>query len=480
MSMHEAARFGDIPALERLLAAGADINAPVDLNTGCGKYWRQLTPLMVAASSQEGATVETLQWLLEHGANLSATSAAGYTAIWYAAGNGRWQEAQSSSSQLRSPAASAPNPAAKLEFLLSQGQGMQDMRRQGADLLTAACTVGDPARVRLLLNWGAPLHPQPKRQQQQAQSDYLHDPWHDQPMSFEIPLFCALESDSAECVQLLLEAGTDPNLRNFTGDTPIMMAANVAIFRQLLAAGADPYAVDTVGRDAFQQFVSQPADIAPDNMMDELSQLVDLGMNVNATLEPNGWTRLFVAAFELDDVATERLLAMGADPHLGRPTLSGFCWHFNDTYNENIARGIKLLVAAGCDVNAQDAAGDTLLHNASLGYSHALNEDCFNSSSDGCNYTAVKTLLELGAQPDPVGTGGHTPLMNAVEDSCPPAVEALLSAGADPNRPNDKGETAIDLARAIATRCDGYRESTEDYQRKMYDDAIACLNLLRG
>jgi ankyrin repeat protein len=478
ISMHDAASNGDIAELERLLAAGADINGQQDLAVDGGKYWQQLTPLMVAACSQSGATVDTVRWLVEHGANPDITSAAGVTATWYAAGNGRWPVNRAMAETSASENHGA-DPAARLQFLLNQGNGLAAIDHYGTRLLVAACTVGDPARVQLLLEWGADVHP-PQREPSPAEQRYPPNPWASQPWTFQIPLFCAVESGSADCVQLLLNAGADINIRNPTGDTPIMQAPNVVIFRLLLTAGADPDAVDNVGKDAFQQFVSLPVEVSPPDMRENLRQLVDLGMDVDAILQHDTWTRLFSAAFELNDVAVERLLALGANPHLGRPPISGFCWHYNSSYSKNIARGIRLLAAAGCDVNQPDAAGDTLLHNASLGYSHALNAACFNSSSDGCNYTAVRTLLELGAAPDPVGTRGYTPLMNGVEDSCPPAVEALLAAGADPHCQNEKGATAIDMARSTCARCDGYENSPEAYEQAMYKNAIACLHLVAG
>src|SRR5437899_2410910 len=89
--IHRAARFGDAAALDRCLAAGADINARADLEVDNGSHLRKLTPLMVAARSVDGATVETLRWLLGHGAELRARSEGGETAAWYAAGKGgRW------------------------------------------------------------------------------------------------------------------------------------------------------------------------------------------------------------------------------------------------------------------------------------------------------------------------------------------------------------------------------------------------------
>jgi Ankyrin repeats (many copies) len=56
-------------------------------------------------------------------------------------------------------------------------------------------------------------------------------------------------------------------------------------------------------------------------------------------------------------------------------------------------------------------------------------------------------LIDVGADPDAVAAGGVTPLHRAVRNRCAAAVRALLDAGADPQRPNNNGSTAIMLAR---------------------------------
>jgi len=55
--IHRAARTGDHTAIERLLAAGADVDERADLEFDHGPHLRGLTPLLTAARSIDGATV---------------------------------------------------------------------------------------------------------------------------------------------------------------------------------------------------------------------------------------------------------------------------------------------------------------------------------------------------------------------------------------------------------------------------------------
>ncbi|MBB6053661.1 ankyrin repeat domain-containing protein [Armatimonas rosea] len=204
-----AARLGDRAALERLIADGADINARIDFEweylSACGN----VTPLMIAARSVDGATVATLAWLLEHGADLFATSdeRGHQNAAWYAAGlGGRWECL---------PWRNVPSHGERLRFLLDAGLEPTNY------MLWEACDAGDPTRVKLLLERGVSPHP--------TDEGYSHG----------IPLLRAAKSGSAACVQLLLDAGADPNVMDRQGMTTILGGAGSAeVVQVLLAAGA--------------------------------------------------------------------------------------------------------------------------------------------------------------------------------------------------------------------------------------------------
>src|SRR6185369_12593828 len=133
--VHSAARRGDLAELERLLAHGADLNA----------FHGGLTPLMAAAGSLKGASVETLRWLVEHGADLRLRSEDDWdaTAAWYASGP-PWRHEPL-------PGRSARGFAERLRFLLDAGLDAREYVPNGRSLLTEAARVGDPLRVKLLL-----------------------------------------------------------------------------------------------------------------------------------------------------------------------------------------------------------------------------------------------------------------------------------------------------------------------------------------
>jgi len=141
----------------------------------------------------------------------------------------------------------------------------------------------------------------------------------------------------------------------------------------------------------------------------------------------DGRTALHYAAFRYTDVDAVRvLLDHGADPNArdrhGDTPLYVAC-KFN-----NVLRKIKALLRAGADVNCCER-GKGALHVA-----------CTNGST-----ATVELLLQYGADVDEPykGTLQQTPLMEAVREEAFDVARVLLARGADVDRQDAMGLTAL-------------------------------------
>lgn len=442
--IHRAARKGDIEALTALIAQGADINQTANLEHDNGPHLNALTTLMVAARSIDGATVETLRWLVEHGADIHARSAGGNTAAWYAAGHGaRWEFHRK---------AVTPDHTERLRYLLDLGLDPKERNFIGRSLLTEACEAGDPARVAILLERGAPagvgdkqsLRPTIMQQLSEVTQDSdLTDPGSvpaGEADSYEIPLFCAARSGSVDCVRLLLEASADPATRDSSGATALMVAGSAEVTKSLLAAGVDRDATDVYGKDAFATVLEDACcsgACGPDRF--KVAQtLIEAGVDIERD-NRYGKSRLASAAFGHHTDAVHFLLKLGAAPDArdadGASPLHSICWqgeYSDEETNHACEEIIRALVAAGAQVDAVDHHGWTPMHLAADG--------------DWANPTAIRTLLELGASVDPSAKEGLTPLMLAAAEGAVDCIRLLCEAGADPLKKNDHGRTACDIA----------------------------------
>ncbi|MDE2984812.1 MAG: ankyrin repeat domain-containing protein [Gemmatimonadota bacterium] len=454
-----------------LLAAGADANARTgDGGTSGRQYLPGTTPLHVAAS-MEG--LQTVPMLLEAGADIHARDSDGDSPLRLAAGGG-----------FRHPEI--------LEILVAAGADVNDRNERGRSVLLSA--LGSPADrvvavVRRLLDLGADigapdlLHEAARRDDNpelitvlvgagvgvNARDDRGTTPllqaveskWpanvaalleagadvHAVTQDGDTPLHLAamwppksygrrddpLEPDTLMVIALVA-AGADIDARNNRGETPLHAATknrHRPVADKLLALGADPGAVDDLGRaprppvcdwanrDFFRRAplegvlvcIQAGADVHARDERDEtpLHLLVEYGSSGD---DPAGIVTAFVEA--------------GADPNArnlwGATPLHGAVGGSTDL--------AAALLDAGADVNARDNRGGTPLHRVAV------------VRSGESAASMVHLLVEAGADVHATDSGGRTALHRALQQDEPATVSSLIELGSDIAARDDSGHVA--------------------------------------
>lgn len=270
------------------------------------------------------------------------------------------------------------------------------------------------------------------------------------------PLLQAAINANSEVISLLLDAGANPNAATLQGETALMniaKAGNLQGVQALLDAGAE---IDTRDYYAYQTPLMWAV---ASNSADVVSLLIENGADVNAISAefvfsgmqqggtqgdfPNGGlTPLHHAARENAIESAQVLLAAGADPDI--LDAQGISVLRFAATNENLDIA-KLLIEAGAYIN--DGAFVDILE---IPYKKFIQQ---HAASNYENQTTVEELtalmIEMGVDVDatPVvgipmystafisesGTAGRTALFNAVFGDRIDVVAFLLENGANPN-----------------------------------------------
>ena len=392
--LNDAVQAGDLAAVQKLIAGGADVNAAGADGT---------TPIIYAAHD---GRADIAAALIKAGADVKHVNEFGASAMTEASGFG---------------------DAAVLEELLKAGADVDSPNPEGQTALMAVARAGKVEAAKLLLKHGAHVN--------------ARENWGGQSA-----LMWAAAQGQGEMVKLLVEHGADVNARgkvhqwprkvtaehrpkdmNKGGFTPLLYAARAGCIdcaKNLLAGGADINLAD-------------PDRVSPLNLAlinfhyDFAAYLIDAGANVDKW-DLYGRTPLYNA------VDTHTLPVGGRADIPSMDKLSGL----------DVA---KLLLEKGADPNIQlklrppyrnvpfDRGGDSILSNGATPLMRAA------KASDN---EAVKLLISYHAMVDLPNAMGVTPLMAAAgvgqssnptrgryktQDEGVESIRLLLAAGADIN-----------------------------------------------
>jgi uncharacterized protein len=231
-------------------------------------------------------------------------------------------------------------------------------------------------------------------------------------------LFTAVKNNDIQELKSLLGQGADPNSYDDDSDHVLMQAAlyaSVNCMQLLLEKGSDPNAVNKVGETALMWCVDDPG---------KIKLLLRHGADINAKAK-SGNTALLIACVGYGKYDIVKLLLdNGADPlvkNKKKETALMRTSLFGDTAT------ISLLLSKGIDINAMDRDSSTALINS-----------IFN-----VNRLVTIKLLESGADPDMVAFFGLTAVSASVTYNDVESINAILEKAKNINAPDNGGYTSL-------------------------------------
>ena len=205
----------------------------------------------------------------------------------------------------------------------------------------------------------------------------------------ETPLHLAVSCGQLAVAELLVSRGADVNRPNAEGRTVLMVAAargHRGLVRLLVSAGADISAVDRAGNTALLLHAASPASSL-------VPEIVSLLLVPGVANRGNS-----LGCYPILEV----LRSAGASP-------------MADSVEKKHLTVLKLLIAAGADLDVQNCCGSTPLLVACA----------------SCDWAAARILVRAGASTDLTDGLGRSALYLSLEQANYQLAELLLASGGD-------------------------------------------------
>jgi len=411
-ALHWAVYNDDVPTIEKLIAAGADVNASNDY---------QATPLTEAAIIGNSTV---LRKLLAAGANAESRNADGQTALMIL----------SRSSNVEAAA-----------LLIARGADVNAREQwRGQTALMWAAAEAQPAMVKLLLAHGARVNEQSNINQFERQVT-AEPRMQARPSGGFTPLLYAARRGCTECARLLLSNGADINLTDPEGVSPLLLATLNFSFDTaslLIAQRADVDKWDTWGRTALYAAVDMntlPTGGRADRPSADRTTGIELiAQLLKAGANPNPQLKLFPPYRSLrDDRGADNMLSIGTTPLL-RAAKAGDI------------QAIKLLLASGARADLPTATGITpLMAAAGNGSTNLDTRGRYKTEAQADE--AVRLLLAAGANINARDRAGQTALHGAASWGYNTLVRTLVANQADLIAKDAQGRTPADVAKGSSS-----------------------------